>query len=90
MRRWMTAGCFESIVSDLRILLWRLAERDHAPTAAILDSRTLQSTPESGAGGLRRRQTPQGVQRSRCRRYTGQRARAGGRPGGRAGPRACR
>jgi transposase len=48
-RRWLAAGCFESIVSDLRILLRRLAERDHAPTAAILDSRTLQSTPESGA-----------------------------------------
>jgi len=49
MRRWMAAGCFESIVSDLRILLRRLAERQNAPTAAILDSRTLQSTPESGA-----------------------------------------
>lgn len=49
MRRWMAAGCFETIVSDLRILLRRLAERQEAPTAAILDSRTLQSTPESGA-----------------------------------------
>lgn len=45
----MAAGCFESIVSDLRILLRRLAERQEPPTAAILDSRTLQSTPASGA-----------------------------------------
>jgi len=33
----------------LRILRRRLAERDHAPTAAILESRTLHSTSESGA-----------------------------------------
>ena len=48
-RRWLAAGVFEDIVHDLRRLL-RLAEgRAAAPTAAILDSRTLQSTPESGA-----------------------------------------
>jgi len=49
MRRWLAANSFETIVADLRILLRRLAARDHAPTAAVLDSRTLQSTPESGA-----------------------------------------
>jgi len=49
MRRWMAAGCFEAIVHDLRILLRRAAERPAAPTAAILDARTLQSTAESGA-----------------------------------------
>src|SRR5579872_3523736 len=48
MRRWMAARCFEAIVHDLRILLRRLADRPDAPSAAILDSRTLQSTPESG------------------------------------------
>jgi transposase len=37
------------IVHDLRLLLRRAAERPHAPTAVILDSRTLQSTPPSGA-----------------------------------------
>jgi transposase len=48
-RRWMAVGCFEAIVHDLREVL-RLAQgRAPAPTAAILDSRTLQSTPESGA-----------------------------------------
>src|SRR5260370_19321315 len=49
MRRWMTAACFESIVHDLRVLLRRAAARAAQPTAAILDSRTLQSTPQSGA-----------------------------------------
>ncbi len=49
MRRWMAAGCFEAIVHDLRILLRRAAERPAPPSAAILDARTIQSTPESGA-----------------------------------------
>src|SRR5919106_1850588 len=47
--RWLKAGVFEAIVHDLRVLL-RLAEgRTAEPSAAIFDSRTLQSTPESGA-----------------------------------------
>lgn len=49
MRRWMAAECFEAIVHDLRVLLRRAAERQEQPSAAILDSRTMQSTPESGA-----------------------------------------
>jgi len=48
-RRWPAAGCFEAMAHDLRAVL-RLAEgRTAAPAAAILDSRTLRSTPESGA-----------------------------------------
>src|SRR6476619_3858283 len=48
-RRWIAAGVFEEIAHDLRMIL-RLAEgREAQPTAAILDGRTLQSTPESGA-----------------------------------------
>jgi transposase len=47
--RWIRAGCFETIVEDLRSLLRELAGRKARPTAMILDSRTLQSTPESGA-----------------------------------------
>ena len=47
--RWRMAGVFEAIVHDLRVLL-RLAEgRAAQPTAAILDARTVQSTPESAA-----------------------------------------
>ena len=48
-RRWIKAGCFEAMAHDLRELLRLLAERHPQPTAAIYDSRTLQSTPESGA-----------------------------------------
>ncbi len=47
-RRWMAAGCFEAIVHDLRALLRLGAGRAPEPTAAVIDSRTLQSTPESG------------------------------------------
>jgi transposase len=47
-QRWGNAGVFETIVHDLRVVL-RLAEgRQGQPSAAIVDSRTLQSTPESG------------------------------------------
>jgi transposase len=47
-QRWLATGCFEAMVHDLRALL-RLAEgRASEPTAAVLDSRTLQSTSESG------------------------------------------
>lgn len=47
--RWLKAGVFEAIVHDLREVL-RLAEgRNAQPSAAIFDSRTLQSSPESGA-----------------------------------------
>lgn len=48
-RRWLEAGVFEAIVHDLRVLLRIAQGRAPQPTAAILDSRTLQSTPESGA-----------------------------------------
>src|ERR1039457_7179144 len=45
----MRAGCFERLVEDTRILLREFSERKGQPTAAGIDSRTLQSTPESGA-----------------------------------------
>jgi transposase len=48
-RRWLAAGVFEAIIADLRMLI-RLGEgRAPQPTAMIVNSRTLQSTPESGA-----------------------------------------
>lgn len=47
-QRWLTAGVFEAMAHDLRKLLRWLQDREDQPTAAILDSRTLQSTPESG------------------------------------------
>jgi transposase len=47
-RRWVAAGVFEEIAHDLRMILRLVDEREAQPTAAILDSRTVQSTPESG------------------------------------------
>jgi len=47
-RRWLRAGVFERAAHDLRAIARFLADRGPEPTAAILDSRTLQSTPESG------------------------------------------
>ena len=47
-QRWIRAGVFEIIVEDLRSLLREFAGRHAKPTAMILDSRTIQSTPESG------------------------------------------
>ena len=48
-QRWLTAGVFEAMVNDLRVLLRVAAGRKEQPSAVILDSRTLQSSPESGA-----------------------------------------
>jgi transposase len=50
-RRWLKAGVFEAMVHDLRVLLRLSKGRASEPTAAILDSRTLRSTPESGSRG---------------------------------------
>ena len=47
-QRWLAAAVFEAIAHDLRALLREAAGRAPDPTAAILDSRTLRSTPESG------------------------------------------
>jgi transposase len=47
-QRWMAAGCFEALAHDLRAVLRMAAGRRAEPSAAIFDSRTLRSTPESG------------------------------------------
>lgn len=47
-QRWFKAGVFEAMVADLRLLLRVAQGRNPQPSATILDSRTLQSTPESG------------------------------------------
>jgi len=47
-QRWINAGVFEAMVQDLRALLRLAKGRKEQPSAAIFDSRTLQSTPESG------------------------------------------
>lgn len=48
-KRWMRAGCFEAMTHDLRAILRLLQERQENPSAVVLDGRTLQSSPESGA-----------------------------------------
>jgi transposase len=50
-QRWIKSGCFEAMVHDLRALLRNAEGRRQKPTAAVFDSRTLQSTPESGEEG---------------------------------------
>ncbi len=48
-RRWVAADVFDAIVADLGELIRLGAGRAPQPSAVILDSRTLKSTPESGA-----------------------------------------
>ena len=50
-QRWIAAGVFEAMTQDLRRILRVLEGRHEEPSAAIFDSRTLQSTPESGHRG---------------------------------------
>lgn len=47
-RRWLAAECFENAAHDLVLVLRQAAGRNGQPTVAIIDSRTVQSTPESG------------------------------------------
>lgn len=48
-QRWLSAGVFQTMVDDLRAILRMAQGRNAEPTAVILDSRTMQSSPESGA-----------------------------------------
>ena len=47
--RWIAAGVFQDMAADLRRILRLILERAEEPSAVILDGRTVQSTPESGA-----------------------------------------
>ena len=47
--RWIRAGVFEAMAHDLRAIVRWLDGRHADPSAVILDSRTIQSTPTSGA-----------------------------------------
>ena len=47
--RWLKAGVLEDLVRDLRMLMRKIEGRPPQPRAAILDSRALQQTPESGS-----------------------------------------
>ena len=59
-QRWLKAGVFEALVHDLRIVLRVAGGRQGQPSAAGRESRTFQSSPESGGragydGGKRRK-----------------------------------
>jgi len=47
-QRWIAAGLFEDIVQELRRLSRLAAMRTAGPRPAIFNSRTVQSTPNSG------------------------------------------
>ena len=47
-QRWLAAECFADVAGDLRAVLRMAAAREPEPSAVILDSRTLRSSPESG------------------------------------------
>jgi transposase len=47
-QRWIRAGVFEKMAHDLRELIRVASGRNATPSAIVIDSRTLQSTPESG------------------------------------------
>jgi|SRR5579884_366825 transposase len=48
-QRWLAAGCFAALVDDLQLVLREAQGRNRQPSAAIFESRTLQSTAESGS-----------------------------------------
>ena len=47
-RRWLDAGCFEAMVSDLRSIIRVAQGKQGQPSAVVFDGRTLQSSCESG------------------------------------------
>ncbi len=47
-QRWLAAGVFETMAHDLRQVIRQQGGREPAPSAAIVDSRTLTSSCESG------------------------------------------
>jgi transposase len=58
-RRWLDADVFGAIITDLRELVRLGADQAPQPSATVLDSRTLQSTPDArqraGWSGAKRR-----------------------------------
>ena len=58
MRRWMDARYVERMDEDPRSVLREFAGRKSQTRVMVLDSRTLRSTPESGASGLLQGQVP--------------------------------
>jgi hypothetical protein len=49
MGRWLEAGCYETLVADVQPFFFARTGRKGQPRTILIDSRTLQSTPESSA-----------------------------------------
>jgi len=47
VQRWLAAECFTDVAGDLRAVLRMAGDREPEPSAVVLDSRTLRSSPES-------------------------------------------
>lgn len=56
--RWLRAGCFESLVHNLRAVLRLAAGRPKESLAVVLGSRALRSTPQVGTRATWDRQKP--------------------------------
>jgi transposase len=50
-QRWLAAGVFEILALDVRAVLRLASGRNEDPSAAIIDSRTLRSTPRERPAG---------------------------------------
>jgi transposase len=50
-QHWLASGCFDMLIDDLRAVLRVALGRVEQPSAVIVDSRTLRSSPESGTRG---------------------------------------
>jgi transposase len=48
MQWWFKAGVFEDMVHHLRMPMGEISDQTPQPRPAILDSRTVQSTPKRG------------------------------------------
>ena len=48
VQRWLAAECFTDVAGDLGAVLRMAGDREPEPSAVVLDSRTLRSSPESG------------------------------------------
>jgi transposase len=54
-RRWLAAECFENAAHDIVLLIRQAKGRNKQPTMAIIESRTGQSTSESGSHAAKKR-----------------------------------
>lgn len=85
-RRWLARGLFEAMYDELR-KLWRTRQhRALDPTAAVLDSQSVKTSPQGGPKGYDAGKKGQGPQAPPGDRYAGAGARGAGHAGQHARP----